>query len=110
MTLSSSKCLSKFNSREGDFELMSVLEETIAPTSEVLDKLYHFCLGLELVVPKSTGWSRLTGSFLFLGGNYIFPLSHFFLNEPDCILLDSYNVRVVCCSEFTPVRVALTYR
>ena len=59
---------------------MSVLEETIAPTSEVL------------------------------GGNYIFPLSHCFLNEPDCILLDSYNGRVVCCSEFTPVRVALTYR
>ena len=48
VTLSSSKCLSKFNSRGGDFELMSVLEETVAPTSEVL------------------------------GGNYIFPLSHFF--------------------------------
>ena len=30
--------------------------------------------------------------------------------DPDFFLLDSYSGRVVCCSEFTSVRVALTYR
>ena len=55
VTLSSSKCLRKFNCRGGDFGIYLILEVIMVPPREVLGKLYHFRVGVNLIVPKSTG-------------------------------------------------------